>query len=80
VQDNPAGINAGVAYRATEMFTVRTGLNHFTFEDGLNYGAITGGFSINMNQLLGFDYAYSTDVIGSDAIHAVSLLIRYGAE
>jgi len=78
VQDNPLGFDLGGSYSYNDRFSVRAGMYNYTLEDGLETGSLTFGFSLNITESVGFDYAYVPDDFEGESIHVAGILVSYG--
>lgn len=78
VEDYPLGYDFGASYTYDRMLTIRGGIYNYTASDGLDYGAVTAGFGVQVTGTIGLDYAYATDMVEDDRIHVISLTLGYG--
>ncbi len=77
VEDNPTGIDFGASYEVNRLFTVRGGIYNYSSADGLDYGSVTGGFSLRVTGTICFDYTFASDSVENDRLHLFSLLLSY---
>lgn len=77
VEDNPAGFDFGASYAVNRLFTVRGGVYNYTRTDGLDFGSVTGGFSLRVTGTIAFDYTFASDSVENDRLHLFSLLLSY---
>jgi len=78
VADNPLGLNIGMAYAYNKIFSLRTGIYHYTSSDEIDSGSLTAGFTLRITGSMSFDYAYGVNGIENDNIHVVALVFDYG--
>ena len=77
VEDNPTGFDFGASYAVNRMLAVRGGVYNYTRAGGLDYGSVTGGFSLRVTGTIGFDYTFASDSVENDRLHLFSLLLSY---